>query len=88
MSDSTTQTETAIVRATFATAATYRQSPDPQRGEAFDTWLAGVQAAAWAAGAAAMDKQARRAFACERPEPLINPYDKTVVTLSAPTARR
>lgn len=69
--------DTHFVRATVATAATYRQSPNPERGAAFDTWLAGVQAAAWAAGAAAMDKQARRAFACERPAALVNPHDKT-----------
>lgn len=36
--------DTNVVRATYATAATYRQSPDPERVVEFDRWLAGVKA--------------------------------------------
>lgn len=38
--------DTNIMRATYATAATYRQSPDPERAAAFDRWLADVKSAA------------------------------------------
>ena len=42
--------DTNVMRATYATAATYRQSPDPGRATEFDRWLAGIKADAWDAG--------------------------------------
>lgn len=42
--------DTNVMRATYATAATYRQSPNPGRATEFDRWLAGVKADAWDEG--------------------------------------
>lgn len=42
--------DTNVMRATYATAATYRQSPDPDRAAEFDRWLAKVKAEAWDEG--------------------------------------
>ena len=42
--------DTNVMRATYATAATYRQSPDPGRATEFDRWLAGIKADAWDEG--------------------------------------
>lgn len=42
--------DTNVMRATYATAATYRQSPDTARAAAFDAWLAKVKADAWDEG--------------------------------------
>lgn len=36
--------DTNVMRATYATAATYRQSPDPERAAKFDAWLDQVRA--------------------------------------------
>lgn len=42
--------DAAVVRATYATAATYRQSPDPVRVAAFDRFIASIKAEAWQRG--------------------------------------
>ena len=42
--------DTNVMRATYATAATYRQSPDTARAAEFGLWLAGVKADAWDEG--------------------------------------
>ena len=47
--------DTNVMRATYATAATYRQSPDPGRATEFDRWLAGVKADALREAAATDD---------------------------------
>ena len=47
--------DTNVMRATYATAATYRQSPDPGRATEFDAWLAGVKADALREAAATDD---------------------------------
>lgn len=40
-------TDTATVKATYSTAATFMQSPSPTRMEKFDKWLNEVKAQAW-----------------------------------------
>ena len=43
-------TDTATVRATYSTAATFMQTPSPSRVEKFDKWLDEVKAQAWDEG--------------------------------------
>lgn len=42
--------DVATVRAVYATASTYRQSPNPDRMAEFDAWLDVVRAEAWDRG--------------------------------------
>ena len=44
------RTDTATVKATYSTAATFMQSPSPARMEKFDRWLNEIKAQAWDEG--------------------------------------
>lgn len=45
--------DTNVMRATYATAVTYRQSPSPERAAEFDRWLDQERADAWEIGRSA-----------------------------------
>lgn len=67
--------DTNVVRATYATAATYRQSPDPDRVAEFDRWLAGVKADAWDEGEQAGMRRADWEYGATPNMPKPNPYE-------------
>lgn len=67
--------DTNVMRATYATAATYRQSPNPGRAAEFDRWLAGIKADAWDEGWEACHAFMGRGIFPPRTNPYSEPVD-------------
>lgn len=67
-------TDTATVKATYSTAATFMQSPSPTRMENFDRWLNEVKAQAWDHGHGAPCDEWWDSNMCREYHP--NPYRK------------
>jgi len=67
-------TDTATVKATYSTAATFMQSPSPTRMEKFDRWLNEVKAQAWDQGHGAPCDEWWDSNMCREYHP--NPYRK------------
>ena len=67
-------TDTATVKATYSTAATFMQSPSATRMEEFDRWLNEVKAQAWDQGHGAPCDEWWDSNMCREYHP--NPYRK------------